>query len=429
MFDTFEQYAEVFNSGGYDRSSPNEKTGVPKRVSLRDWVEFGIKDVMARKKDGLHLEDTIATPDISPWLPQVIQRNVLEAAEPLLVLTQLFERMGYEAGQIVEFPAVGAVHAQDISEGEHYPYVRLQEAGATVTSKVGKAGVAFRLTEETMTRSRFDIMGLHIRACGRALARHKEVKAAALITNLGTPAFDNLNPTSSAFGVTHGRSLAGSANGSLILDDLFDAFAQVMLQGFTPDTLIMNPLTFVMFLKDPVMRAVTLAGGNQVWYGGWRGNAAMTGPGSRTHASGGQAVDSPLAKAGTSGNALTEFNQALTSAPVLPRHWAWPLRIVVSPWIPFDPGTKRTDIIVADGNELGLLIEEYPVRIDRWEDMSTDSMNVKLRESYAFHILNEGLGIATIRNVKITPNEIVLPAQASSSVSGTIDEIPWNTAV
>jgi len=431
MFDTFDQYMAVFNSGGLDLAD-RSASGIPRNVTLKDWVKHGEKQMKGVLSTGeVEFKDTIATPDITPWLPQVIERNVLEAAEPLLVLTTLFERMGYEAGQAIEFPAIGAVHAADVAEGESYPLVRLQESGATVTAKVGKSGIAFEITDEAMTRSRFDLVGMHIRACGRALARHKEVKCANMITALGVVAFDNVSPTASMFGVTTGRALNGAANGSLTLDDLFDAFAQVMVAGFTPNTLIMNPLTFVMFLKDPVLRAVTLAGGNQIWYGGWRGNAAQQGPGSRTHVSGGQSVTSPLSGGTPQATASTanDFNTALTSAPVLPNRWAWPLRIVVSPWIPYDPATKRTDIVICDGSELGLYIEEFSTKVDRWQDMAVDSTKIKLKESYCFHILNEGLGVAVLKNVKVVPNQVNLPAQATHSVSGTIDTINPATPV
>jgi len=316
-----------------------------------------------------------------------------------------------------------------VAEGESYPLVRLQESGATVTAKVGKSGISFEITEEAMSRSRFDLIGMHLRACGRALARHKEVKASQMLSNLGVVAFDNVTPTSSMFGVTTGRDLNGVANGSLTLDNLFDAFAQVMMQGFEPDTLIMHPLAFVMFMKDPVLRAVTLAGGNHVWYGKWSGNPTMTGPGSRTGVSGAQAVTPGGATSGATASGVIEYNTALTGAPVLPARWAWPLRIVFSPWIAYDPATKRSDIILCDGNELSLYVEEYSTKVDRWQDLAVDSTKIKLRESYCYHILNEGLGVATLKNVKIIPNEVNLPAVTTHAISGEIAAIPAATPV
>lgn len=430
MFDTFDQYLSVFQASGVDVSNRNATTGVPRKVALKDWLQAGksnLNDVIG--KGQIEFKDTIATPDITPWLPQVLERSALEAAEPLLVLTQLFERMPYDANTVIEFPAMGALTAADVAEGESYPIVRLQESGATVTARTGKAGIAFEFTEDAINRSRYDIIGMHLRACGRALARHKEVKAADMILGIGKVAFDNLDPTTSMYGVTHGRNMSGVANGSLILDDLFDAFAMVMLAGFTPNTLIMNPLSFIMFLKDPVLRAITLAGGNQVWYGGWRGNATGLFPGHRSSVSGAQNISTGGNAAGEAASPISSYPTTLTSSPIIPSYWAWPLKIVVSPWIPYDPASKRTDIIVCDSGELGAYVEEHGVKVDRWTDLANDTTKIKLKERYCFHIFNEGLGAAVMRNVKVVANEIVLPGTASLSISGSMTAISPTTPV
>lgn len=428
-FKNFDQYHDVFKNSGRDLLDRNEKTGIPAQVTLNDWLRAGSQQLQEAQSKGLRLQDTIATPDITPWLPQVIERNVLESIEPLLVLTSLFDRIAYEPGQMIEFPAVGAVVAADVAEGQAYPTVRVPEAGATTTAKVGKSGIAFEISDEAKNRSRFDVVGLHLRECSKALARHKEVKAANILANLGIIAFDNVTPAQSRFGVTTGRGLSGVANGSLTLDNLFDAFALVMMAGFIPNTLIMHPLTFVMFMKDPVLRAVTLAGGNQAWFGGWNGNAASRRAGSRTHVSGAQNIVPPDAASGDAASGVNEYNTALTSAPVLPARWAWPLRIVVSPWIPYDPATRNTDIILCDGNEIGAYAEEYGVKVDRWDDLSIDVTTVKLRESYCFHMYNEGFGVSILKNVKVVPNEINLPAQVTQAVSGELEPIPATTPI
>jgi hypothetical protein len=426
-FQNAEHYMSVFRNHGFDRLN-RDATGKVPRVELGRFLRAGQEQLKSVRGE-VNWKDAIATSDISPWLPQVIERNVLEAEEPLLVLTSLFERAAYEAGQVIEFPAVGAVIAADVAEGEAYPEIRVQESGATVTAKVGKSGIAFRMTEETISRSRYDIMGMHLRACAKGLARWKEVKAADILTTVGVTCFDNLSPTLSRYGTTTGRSMNGEANGSLTLDDLFDTFSQVMMQGFSPDTVILHPLTYIMFLKDEVLRAVTLAGGNQVWFGGWSGNPARTGPGSRTHVSGAQNIVPGGAASGDTASGVNEYNTQIDSRPDLPSRWPWPLKIVVSPWMPFDPETKMCDIIVADSSNLGLLIEEYPVRVDKWDDLATDITKVKLKESYCFHVLNEGYGVGVMKNVRVVPNMINLPAVASISASGELQELSRTTAI
>jgi hypothetical protein len=69
----------------------------------------------------IKLEDAIATTDAPVFLPQVIENIVKEAAEPLLVGASLLRRVEWKYGRVVTMPAVGAMTAFDIAEGEEYP--------------------------------------------------------------------------------------------------------------------------------------------------------------------------------------------------------------------------------------------------------------------------------------------------------------------
>jgi hypothetical protein len=137
------------------------------------WVNNG-KDLLDPASEPMSVSDAIATSNASMWLPKVISNIVKEAAEPLLVGTSLLERINFSYGQTITFPAVGALTAADIAEGQAYPEKQLQMGGATVTASIGKSGVAVKITEEMIRYSQFDVIGMHLRAAGRALARHKE---------------------------------------------------------------------------------------------------------------------------------------------------------------------------------------------------------------------------------------------------------------
>ena len=380
------------------------------------------------------VQDAIATPNAGMWLPKVMENIVKEAAEPLLIGASLLQRVEYHAGQTITFPAVGAVDAADIAEGQAYPERQISFGGASVVASVGKSGIAVKVTEEMIRYSQFDVINMHLRAAGRALARHKEKKIFDYIKSMGVVCFDNMNPTSSVFGVTHGRSLSGTANGSAIVDDLFDAYTQVLMQGFTPDTLLLHPLTWAMFVKDPVMRLMMLNGAGGTFFATHSGNPAGRAPWDNSNAgkmgvSGGQNIV-PGDNAGSeTATALEGYPQTINSAPKLPSYFPFPFRIIVSPFVPFDPATKLTDIMLFDSSELGALIVDEEVTTDEWTDPSVDIHKIKLRERYGIGIFNEGLGIALMKNVKVVPNEVVLPAQATQSVSGTLSAIPSTTAV
>lgn len=400
-------------------------------VSLED-LKSSVKDAASMEyvwrtgkdpKSGgsVSLKDALSVPDAPLLLPKVISNIVREAAEPLLVGTSLLQRINYSYGQTITFPAVGALVAGDIAEGQEYPEQRLTMGGATVTASIGKSGVAIKVTEEMIRYSQFDVLGMHLRAAGRALARHKEVKIFNMIKALGVTVFDNVQPARSLKGVTTGRALDGSPNGSVTMDDIFDCFAQVMTQGFMPDTLLVHPLMWVMFVKDPILRAFAMMNGGGTYFANWTGqvnqqyaaNASQNGLGigaGQNIAEGGNTAGLPVSP-------LTAYNPQMNSGPVLPGYLGMSFRIIVSPFVPFDPRRKLSDIYMFDSRELGALIVDEEVTTEEFLDPKVEMRKVKLRERYGVAILNEGQGVAVMKNVHVVPNEIVLPAQAHIDVN------------
>jgi hypothetical protein len=393
-----------------------------------------------KQEDRVQVEDALATPNASFFFPQTISNIVREAIEPLLVGTSLLTRINYQYGQHITFPAVGALVANDIPESGEYPEQTLQVGGATVTATIGKSGLAVKVTEEMIRYSQFDVIGMHLRAAGRALARHKEVKIFNMIRALGVPAFDNLRPNKAVFGVTTGRNQQGGPNGSVTMDDIFDAFAQVISQGFMPNTLLMHPLTWTMFVKDPQLRAFVQANGGGVYFASWTGNPAGRAPWDAATQGGlgpstgqqvlpGQTTTGGTAPHGQAASQLLQYPQTLNSAPILPNYMNVPFRIIVSPWVPYDPDRRLTDIYMFDSSELGVLVVDHDVMTEEWKDPRNDMTKVKLKERYALGMLNEGNAVATLRNVHVVPNQIVLPAQTTIDISSKIQDIDPSIAL
>jgi len=261
-----------------------------------------------------------------------------------------------------------------------------------------------------------------------------------MIRASGTPVFDNLHPTKSINGVTTGRDLAGQANGSVTLDDIFDAYAHILTQGFMPNGLLMHPLTWCMFVKDPILRAFVLANGGGSFFATWTGNPAGRAPWDNASqggmgASSGQTITPGQTPGGSSSpggftpSTLLQYPQTINSAPVLPSYFNVPMRIIVSPFVPFDPKRKLTDIYMFDTNELGAIIVDEDIMTEEWKDPSVEITKIKLRERYALAILNEGLAVGKLSNVHVVPNEIVLPAQTQIQVSSSISKIDPSTAL
>jgi hypothetical protein len=370
-------------------------------------------------------KDAISVPHAAVWLPQVVTELAREAAEPLLVLTSLLEVVPWEPGLRIVWGSMGAITAGDIAEMQEYPEVSPQVGGATAVATVGKSGVKFKVTEEMKSSVRINIFGMMTKACGRALARHKEQKVYNYLSSMGVLIFDNENPSASTLGVTHGRDEVGNANGTTTADDVFDMFGQVIANGFFPNLLIMHPMTWVMWMKDPLLRTFALMAGGGAWWGSYTGQPAGRAPwgSTKTGESTGQSINPSTP--------LHEQPQAglLTSAPVWPNYISpFPFMTIVSPFVYYNPQTKLTDILVADRNELGALVVQETIFTDEWTDKSIDVDFVKFRERYSIQIYNEGLAIAVAKNIRVAANAIVSPPIVTFDGS-SLPAIPAFTAV
>ena len=82
----------------------------------------------------LEFQDVLNTSNAGPLLPKVVTQVIKESQEPLLIGERLLDRLDYRFGQQIVFPAIGAMVAEDIAEGEEYPEVQPQIGGATVTA-------------------------------------------------------------------------------------------------------------------------------------------------------------------------------------------------------------------------------------------------------------------------------------------------------
>jgi hypothetical protein len=360
------------------------------------------------------IQDAISTPSSPLTFKRVISEVVQEAVEPNLIGTSLLSRIDYDGyGSTITFGTMGAVGGiqLDMAEGQEYPEFGIQTGNGTVTANIGKSGLALKVTEEMIKYSQWDIIGLHLRQAGYAMARNKERKIFDLINRLGVVVFDNSNPANSEIGRTSGRDLTGAGNGSMTVDDLFDMYAKTLERGFTPNVCLVHPLAWATFLKDPVLREFALqSGGTQgAWFNGlptnvspntpdvWKSLGKMQGP---------TAMDpSPAERAPTQQSTMT-----------MPGLFPFGgLRIIPSPNVPFDTVNKTTSIIMMDTSNLGAIVVAEDPMSEQWDDPARDVMKIKIRERYGMVLFNEGLAVSVAKNVSVDPNEIVLPPQATVS--------------
>jgi len=227
---------------------------------------------------------------------------------------------------------------------------------------------------------------MHIRAAGRALARHKETKIFNMIRNEGVTTFDN----NVANKQTSGRASDGTGNGTITLDDLLVMYSKIVANGFVPNALLMSPLGWLLFARDPILRAFGFANGGPM-FSPMQGQPGLA----RSWYQGGMNVG-PVASA----------PYAATTYANVPNMFPSPLRIIVSPFLAYTAASgstaATTDIIMADTNELGIIVVDEDVTNEEWDDPNRDIRTIKFRERYGLGILNEGKALSIAKNVSIT---------------------------
>lgn len=396
------------------------------------WLANGFNEPLQSK---IEFSDAMATPNAAYWMPKVIEEIVREPVEPMLIIPSLLDTIAYTPAARITFPALGALVAYDLAEGQAYPEQTLNVAPGSITINVGKTGVAFKITEEMKKYSQFDIINMHIRAARRALDRHKEKKGMNFISALGVTLFDNVSPASSVYGTCTGRSITGAGNGSCRMEDLLKSYAHIMMQGYTPDTILLHPLAWSMWMADPLLQTIVKNTGTGQWFQPHNmpkaGNPwASASQNKMGQASTTQGQFTPSGNAASeTATTVAELDQNLNSPAVIPDYFPHPLTVLVSPFVPYNEKNNTCDIMLFDRANLGALVVDEAVTMDEWEDKSTDIMKVKLKERYAFAVYEDGLAIGVMRNIPIVANEIALPVQATISSAGSLDELDPTSAI
>jgi hypothetical protein len=334
-------------------------------------LQEAFKEASKQNKE-LSVREALTTADANILIPRVISQVMLEAAEPTYLASKFFQEVNIEAGRSMEFINFGAIRAFDVAEGQEYPDQQLDFAmygGPTTEVKVGKVGLKVQITDEMINDSQWDVIGMHLRAAARAMARKKEEKCFTEFTKHGHVVFDGLAPVGSELAPT-GRGYDGTLNGTLSAEDLVDMCVSIMAAGFTPTDIIMHPLCWTLFAKNEMLEGMKVAA-----FGG------------------GGTIKLDPANAPKTPDDLNKTGNANFSTPVQG------LTITFSPWVPFDQVNKRFDFYIIDRNNVGVMLTKTKMTTEQFDDPFRDIQTLKVMERYGLGILHGGLGIAVAKNV------------------------------
>lgn len=301
-------------------------------------------------------------------IPQVVIGAVLEGAEPMQLFSPLFQTIPFNAGNVVEFPALGELRAFPVAEGQEFPEQDFEMTQyRNLTIRVGKFGLMLRITEETIENSQWDVMGYWLRAAGRAMTRLKEQQCAVAMTRFGHVVFD-ADSTDPQYQPT-GLNSAGALNSTMSIMDFIDMMATVMYNGHNVTDLIMHPLAWLTFLKNEILGAYSksMLSYDNVW----------------AVPPGGISMDSPQG--------------------IIQRVVPLGVNVILSPMAPLDRVNKKFDIYAIDRNNLGVIIQREAISTESFDDPNRDITCLKIKEKYGVGIVDEGRGIAVCRNIALAP--------------------------
>jgi hypothetical protein len=328
-----------------------------------NWEAAFNEDGYIDEKNRVTIKEAFASPDADMLFPKVISRTLKEAAEPEFLVTPLLSTIRLSKGRSMEFPAVNALQAAEIPEGQEYPEQALAFQ-PQVEGKVSKKGVKVGFTEEVIADSQWDIVGLHVRAAGRAMARLKEQIALRRFAEAATIVFDNAStPT------TTGLDINGVDNNALTWNDVVDMAAVLHAENHVPTDFILHPLMWSLFLKS----------------------APFQYPG--------------MPPMGWNQNVGSKSGVANSTAPL-------GLNVILSPFVSFTAASGSTpaksDVFLIDRNEIGALLVKDDMSTDEWNDSTRDLRYLKLKERYDIVAFGDGEGITVAKDVPLVASYNVM---------------------
>lgn len=347
------------------------------------------------------VSDALNMPNAGLVFKRAIEEVVLAPSQPNLIGAQLVRTTFVEqGGRAIGIRTLGAVDLLDFfvpEEGEYKEVSAAMGGGSILELKFAKFGCKFKISEELLESSTWDLITYQMQQVVNAMARYRDKKIFDMLFDRGIKVFDNKNPTEALIGRTVGRDVTGAGNGSMTYEDLIQMYAIVAQNGYTPNVLLCHPLHWAMFAKDPVFRNSGFMKGDVSQY-----LASMV----NTNSSYNSAPYSPTLNVRRE---LTNEERIVLdpSKPTLPNYSPFGgLTVLTSPLVPYNPTERTGDIILLDTNNSGILAISEPLNLTEWDEHRNDIKVIKFREKWALDVVDNGKAIAVAKNISFDPNEM-----------------------
>lgn len=341
------------------------------------------------------MKEAFYSTDSIKLIPKVIEGKLREAAEVSYLGSNFMNTVHVEGGNTAVYviPVVGELVAGEVSEGGRYNEDSVEMntlENSTLEVRVKKIGLKVSITEEAISDSSWDILGMNIRKMGQAMARYKEELIFNNFSNHGNVIFDNNQRSQFPEAGTTGYGIDGTYNDTLSVEDFLDLVLALMGQNQVPTDVIMHPLTWVVFARNSMI-------GNGLTFGALGGQGVHPNGGIQgTPAAFGMAND------GSGQKMILSPDQVQNRLPV-------PLTVNFSPFVHFDKQNRRFDMYCIDRNDVGVIVQKEGLTTDNWIEPERDIKMLKCKERYGVGVLNNGKGIAVARNLAVAPSYPLAP--------------------
>jgi len=328
------------------------------------------------RRIGLTIQEAVHAADFKVLFPRVVEGLLQGPIEPEFIgQSVLSKTINVDGDTLFTFPAFGAIRAKDLGDTEEPPEQDPSYAAMMTEIRTKRRDVKIEVTNTVVEKSQWDVLGAYINQAKLAMNRHKEKKIFDQFDSKSVVLFDN----SSADATLHttGKDTDGlTDNATMSHMDLLDMMAALGANAYNPTDVILNPLAWVVWAKDPFLRFQLLNSntvGNHI--GGFNGS--------------GKEINA---------NTFVPFG----------------LNVLVTPFQKLELGKTLTTGITGTGNYVNisvvernrciLVAQDKPLQLLKYVNDLRDIQGMAFFERYGLALLDGGRCSVVAKNVKLDIN-------------------------
>jgi hypothetical protein len=328
----------------------------------------------------LPMMETVHSADFKVLFPKVVTSVLQKPKEGNYIGQSMLSRtINVDAAvRIIEFNTMGPLRAFELAETQE---AKEQDPsfGKQITEfRIKRYGLKLEFALDVIENSAWDIVALYMDEANNALRRKKEELIFTQFEARSVEIFDNSEPSTDKW--TSGLASNGvTKNATYGHEDLIDMMAALAGNGYNPSDVLLHPLAWAIWAKDPFLRF-------------------------------------QLLHQGGIGQTLGDFtgtDETMSAAAWIP----FGVGVIVSPFVTTALNTNvgtgsatggtfnYTSIYVIDRNNTGVVVMQRSApRVVEWENPARDIRSMQFDERYSVDLINGGRGSTVAKNVKIAQN-------------------------